>query len=870
MNSIELRKAFLDFFASKGHAVVESSSLVPDNDPTLLFTNSGMVQFKDALALREDRGYKRAASCQRCLRAGGKHNDLENVGYTARHHTFFEMLGNFSFGDYFKREAIAWAWEFLTEVLKLPRERLWVTVHLDDDEAEEIWIKEMGVDPDRITRLGDDDNFWTMGDTGPCGPCSEIFYDHGEDVPGGPPGSDGDDLDRYIEIWNLVFTQFDRSADGTLTPLPRPCVDTGMGFERLAAVMQGVHDNYDIDVFMRLRQHAARLLNVSNINDPGLKVIADHIRSSAFLIADGVLPSNEGRGYVLRRIIRRALRHGHRLEARAPFFHQLVATLAEEMAEAYPLIRKMENQITRILLKEEEQFELTLDQGMKILNETISGEKGSAIPGEIVFKLYDTYGFPVDLTADVAREKGFTVDMDGFEKQMEAQRSRARAASKFSAGTMDHLTLDTTTSFVGYEQLDNPASVELLIKGQDKVDSLLEGEEGAVVLEATSFYAESGGQIGDQGEIRTENLLFEVTDTQKVGETVIHYGRLKKGNLQRGDKVNASVNPETRAATRLNHSATHLLHAALKKVLGEHVNQRGSLVDAEKLRFDFSHFEAVSSQQIREIERLVNQQVRLNTAIQTEIMDIDAAKKKGAMALFGEKYSRQVRVLSMGGDFSIELCGGTHASRTGDIGLFKILSEQGIASGVRRIEAITGENALVYFEGMEDRIKESSNLLKSDPDDLLQKIKSLVEQNKALGKEVASLGMKLASGAASDGRDDIREVGSIRYMAREVQGANAKTLPDILDKMKNRVKSGVVVLASVNDGKASLVAGVTKDLTGRLHAGELVNFVAAQIGGKGGGRPDMARAGGTDIDQLSQALSSVERWLEKNLDDQTG
>ena len=866
MNSAEIRTAYLEFFASKGHQVVESSSLVPDNDPTLLFTNSGMVQFKEALALREDRGYKRAVSCQRCLRAGGKHNDLENVGYTARHHTFFEMLGNFSFGDYFKREAITWAWEFLTEVLKLPSEKLWVTVHLDDDEAEAIWVNEVGVSPDRVTRLGDEDNFWTMGDTGPCGPCSEIFYDHGEDIPGGPPGSEDDDLDRYVEIWNLVFTQFDRSADGTLTPLPKPCVDTGMGFERLAAVMQGVHDNYDIDLFTRLRSTAAELLGCSDPQEAGLKVIADHLRSATFLIADGVLPSNEGRGYVLRRIIRRALRHGHKLNASSSFFHHLVPVLVEEMGEAYPIIRQTMSQISRVLEKEEEQFALTLDQGMKILGAALMDQSGAEIPGDVIFKLYDTYGFPVDLTADIARERNLGMDMIGFDQAMDAQRERARAASKFGDLAGDSLDLGVETQFCGYDTLANEAVVLALVHNGNPVDKLQAGEEGAIVLAESPFYAESGGQAGDRGAIIKGDFCFEVSDTRKVGEAFLHQGVLQSGTIQSGDKVNAAVNAETRDATRLNHSATHLLHAALRQILGEHVNQRGSLVDAQRLRFDFSHFEAVTAAQLREIERLVNEQIRHNSLIQTDIMDIEAARAKGAMALFGEKYSQTVRVLTMGDGFSVELCGGTHASRTGDIGVCKIVSEQGIASGVRRIEALTGQTALAYLEGITDSLNETAGLLKADTRELPQKVKNLLEQNKALGKEVASLGLQLASGGgAAETAEEISEIKGVRYLVKEVPGASPKTLPDLMDRMKGKVKSGVVVLASVNEGKVSLIAGVTKDVTGKLHAGELVNFLAQQLGGKGGGRPDMARAGGTDPKALPGALSSVEGWLAERL-----
>ncbi|MFT7688285.1 MAG: alanyl-tRNA synthetase, partial [Candidatus Azotimanducaceae bacterium] len=748
MNSRELRQAYLDYFASKDHAIVDSSSLVPDNDPTLLFTNAGMVQFKDALSLKEDRGYKRAVSCQRCVRAGGKHNDLDNVGYTARHHTFFEMLGNFSFGDYFKREAIFFAWEFLTEVVKLPPEKLWVTVHESDDEAEAIWVNEVGFDKSRISRLGDDDNFWTMGDTGPCGPSSEIFYDHGEDVPGGPPGSEDGELDRYIEIWNLVFTQFDRSADGTLNPLPKPCVDTGMGLERLAAVLQNVHSNYEIDLFKALIGKAASLLKVTDLNNDSLKVIADHIRSTAFLISDGVVPSNEGRGYVLRRIIRRALRHGHKLQSTEPFFHKMVGELVSEMGEAYPILKETEAQIEKILLKEEQQFELTLDQGMKILNEAIRDFDGKEIPGHIIFKLYDTYGFPTDLTADIGREKGLGIDMPGFEEEMEAQRNRARAASKFGSVDISAIETDTVTEFVGYEDLSNEAKIIALYKDGVEVEKL--DGEGIVVLDRSAFYAESGGQVGDAGLIFGEGFSFEVDSTVKSSAAFLHQGKMANGEAKVGSVVQTDVLKSQRNATRINHSATHLMHAALRNVLGSHVNQRGSLVDGERLRFDFSHFEAVTPEELRSIESLVNTQIRNNSEITTELMDVASAKEKGAMALFGEKYSAMVRVLTMGDGFSIELCGGTHAARTGDIGLFKIVSETGIASGVRRIDAIVGERALTLVNELEDEMASTALLLRADKSNYLDKVKGLIALNKAQEKEIAQLNMKLASGGGSD------------------------------------------------------------------------------------------------------------------------
>ena len=865
MNSREIRKAFIEYFRSKDHAIVDSSSLVPDNDPTLLFTNSGMVQFKDAFAFRENRGYTRAASCQRCVRAGGKHNDLDNVGYTARHHTFFEMLGNFSFGDYFKEEAIEFAWEFLTEVLKLPQERLWVTIHESDDEAEDIWVNKVGFDPARVTRLGDDDNFWTMGDTGPCGPSSEIFWDHGPDVPGGPPGSPEGDLDRYVEIWNLVFTQYDRAADGTLTPLPKQCVDTGMGLERLAAVMQDVHDNYDIDLFQSIIRHAAELLDRKDLDNPSLKVIADHIRSAVFLIADGVVPSNEGRGYVIRRIIRRALRHGHKLQSSGPFFHKLVATVVAEMGEAYPLIQHTREQIERVLLKEEEQFELTLDHGMRILSEAIAGLASKEIPGEVVFKLYDTYGFPTDLTADIARERDLSIDMAGFEKAMEAQRERARAASHFDAVDASDLDLAFETEFVGYESASCDASVLAMVRGGEQVETAQVDDEVLVVLDRTPFYAESGGQVGDKGVIRTDSVALQVVDTVKNGDTFLHRAKVMEGELSVGGNVTADIDDFLRGSTRLNHSATHLLHAALRSVLGEHVNQRGSLVDAERLRFDFSHFEAVTKDQLREIERMVNDEIRRNTPIQTEVMNIEAAREKGAMALFGEKYAEEVRVLTMGDGFSIELCGGTHASRTGDIGLFKIVSEQGIASGVRRIEAITGATALAEVEATEDVLGQGAALLKADRQSLNDKIQNLLDQNKKLEKTIADLNRKLATGGGQDLADAAVDLGELKLIVSQLDGADPKSLPDALDRLKNKVGTCIVVLGTVNEGKVGLIAGVTKDLTDRFNAGEIVNHVATQVGGKGGGRPDMARAGGSQPDALPAALESVEGFVRNLL-----
>ena len=865
MDSREIRQAFLDFFAAKQHAIVDSSSLVPDNDPTLLFTNAGMVQFKEALAFRENRGYTRAVSCQRCVRAGGKHNDLDNVGYTARHHTFFEMLGNFSFGDYFKRDAIFFAWEFLTEVVKLPPERLWVTVHESDDEAEDIWVNEIGFDKNRVTRLGDDDNFWTMGDTGPCGPSSEIFYDHGEDVPGGPPGSKDGELDRYIEIWNLVFTQFDKSADGTLTPLPKPCVDTGMGFERLAAVLQGVHNNYDIDLFKALIARAGELLNCKDLENDSLKVISDHIRASAFLIADGVLPSNEGRGYVMRRIIRRALRQGHKLQSKGPFFHKMVGELVNQMGDAYPILKSTQAQIEKVLLKEEEQFELTLDQGMKILNEAIGQLQGDVIPGSVVFKLYDTYGFPTDLTNDIAREKNLSIDMDGFEVEMDAQRARARAASKFGSIDVDNFKVDDVTKFVGYESLIGESVVSHLFQNEQKVDSVSAGDEVVLVLNATPFYAESGGQAGDSGKLFSNGVSIVVSDTIKSSNAFLHQGTVIEGTICVGDSVNAEVERLQRDRTRLNHSATHLLHAALRIVLGDHVNQRGSLVDAERMRFDFSHFEGVTKEELVKVELLVNEQIRGNSEIQTELMNLEDAREKGAMALFGEKYSEAVRVLTMGDGFSIELCGGTHASRTGDIGLMKITSEVGIASGVRRIEAVTGAQAFELVLQQEQTLEDFSGLLRSDKNGATDKLKSLIEQNKKLEKEVSQLNMKLASGGGKDLADSAVEINGVKVVAQLLEGGDAKTLPDAMDRVKTKLQSGVVLLAVINDDKVVLVAGVTKDLTDKVKAGDLLNYVATQVGGKGGGRPDMARGGGTDTKALPAAIESVQAYLEERL-----
>ncbi|KUJ81676.1 alanine--tRNA ligase [Microbulbifer flavimaris] len=869
MKSAEIREAFLNYFAEQGHTVVPSSSLVPGNDPTLLFTNAGMVQFKDVFLGQEKRPYTRATSSQRCVRAGGKHNDLENVGYTARHHTFFEMLGNFSFGDYFKREAIQFAWNFLTKVLGLPEERLWVTVHISDDEAADIWLKEMGVSADRFSRL-DEDNFWQMGDTGPCGPSSEIFYDHGEDVPGGPPGSDNDDLDRYIEIWNLVFMQFERSADGELHPLPKPSVDTGMGLERIAAVMQDVHSNYEIDLFQALLKAAGKIVGCDDLENKSLRVIADHIRSCSFLIADGVMPSNEGRGFVLRRIIRRAVRHGHKLGHKEIFFHRLVEALAEQMGDAYPELREKQSIIEKALRKEEEQFAKTLDKGMALLEDALESLEGSEIPGELVFTLHDTYGFPTDLTQDIARERGLSLDMAGYEEAMEAQRQRARAAGKFKQDYTGALELEGSTEFLGYEATKASGKVLAILKGAEQVDRLEEGEEGAVVLDRTPFYAESGGQVGDCGYLQVDGGRFEVADCTKQGGHHLHAGKMLRGGLSVGDSVEAEVAADVRESTALNHSATHLLHAALRKVLGEHVTQKGSLVDSERLRFDFSNPEAVTAKQLHAIEALVNAQIRANTPVQTEETDIETAKRKGAMALFGEKYGDTVRVLSMGreedGDaFSVELCGGTHVARTGDIGLLRIVAESGIASGQRRIEAVTGAHALAMFDEAQQRLEHVSALLKTRPDTLADKVEQLLTNNRKLEKEIAQLKTKLASGAGGDLSSQAVEVAGLKLLATSIEGADPKSLRDLADQMKNKLGSGVVLLAAPGDEKVALVAAVTKDLTDRVAAGDLMRFAAGKLGGKGGGRADMAQGGGTDVSALQGMLAEVPAWVESQL-----
>jgi alanyl-tRNA synthetase len=875
MKSAAIREAFLRFFEEKGHTRVASSSLIPANDPTLLFTNAGMNQFKDCFLGLDRRAYTRAVSSQKCVRAGGKHNDLENVGYTARHHTFFEMLGNFSFGDYFKRDAINYAWEFLTSPkwLAIPGEKLWVTVYATDDEAFAIWKDEVGVPAARIIRIGDNkgakyasDNFWAMGDTGPCGPCTEIFYDHGEDVAGGPPGSPEEDGDRYIEIWNNVFMQFNRTADGVLHPLPAPSVDTGMGLERISAVMQHVHANYEIDLFQSLLNSAAAAIGCRNDGQASLKVVADHIRSCSFLIADGVLPSNEGRGYVLRRIIRRACRHGNKLGAIGPFFHRIVAALVAEMGDAYPELREQQAHVERTLKGEEEQFAKTLEQGLKILEQDLAGLRSKEIPGETVFLLYDTYGFPVDLTADIARERGLSIDEAGFEKAMEAQRERSRASSAFDLDYNSLIKVDGDTAFTGYAGVSGSGRIVALFKGADQVESLHEGEQGVVVLDATPFYAESGGQKGDAGYLSVGSHRFEVRDTTKAGGAHLHHGLVTRGALRIGNHVEAEVHAELREATRRNHSATHLMHAALRQVLGAHVQQKGSLVCADYLRFDFSQPEAIRPEQLSEIERLVNEQILGNHPVQTEVMAIDAARAKGALALFGEKYGESVRVLSMGAPgFSIELCGGTHVSRTGDIGLFKITSEGGVAAGVRRIEAMTGMGALAHVAAEEGALAEVAAVVRAPVAQAADKVRALAERNRELEKELERLKMKLAASAGDDLLTQAVPVGSAKVLAARIDGADPKTLRDTMDQLRNKLGSSVVVLATVADGKVSLVAGVSADLTAKVKAGELVGNLAAQMGGKGGGRPDMAQAGGSDVAKLPDALASVQGFVVERL-----
>ena len=865
-STADIRQAFLDYFQSKGHTIVSSSPLIPANDPTLLFTNAGMVQFKDVFLGLDPRDYTRAASSQRCVRAGGKHNDLENVGYTARHHTFFEMLGNFSFGDYFKSEAIQYAWEFVTEVLKIPADRLWTTVYHEDDEAYRIWTEVIGVPAERCLRIGDkggkyqSDNFWSMGDTGPCGPCTEIFYDHGPQIAGGPPGSPDEDGDRYIEIWNLVFMQFNRDAKGEMHPLPKPSVDTGMGLERLAAVLQGVHSNYEIDLFQRLLHAAADLACMEETTHASLRVICDHIRSCAFLIADGVIPSNEGRGYVLRRIIRRALRHGHKLGIADAFFYKLVAPLEVEMGAAHPELSEQRTVIERVLKQEEERFAETLEHGMKILDEAVRNLSDDTIPGDLIFKLYDTYGFPADLTADVAREHSLNVDLEGFDAAMEIQKKRARAAGHFEAEWVDATSTSFTTEFTGYDGLRGSGEIIALYHDGDAVQELQAGQEGRVILDSSPFYAESGGQIGDQGILKNAAAFFKVSDCQKMGQGHAHIGVLESGHLTTGDTVQTEVDGTKRGGTARNHSATHLMHAALRSVLGTHVQQKGSLVEPDRLRFDFSHFEAVTPEQLHAIEKMVNQQVMLNTAVQTRLMDLEEAKKSGAMALFGEKYGEQVRVLSIG-EFSTELCGGTHVARAGDIGPFKIVSEGGVAAGVRRIEAITGPAALERLSELDALQNRLAALLKTTPDKLEGRIAHLVEQARSTEKELEKLQAKLASAQGSDLASQAVEIQGVKVLAAKLEGADVKRLRETLDQLKNKLGHAAIVLAAVDGDKISLVAGVTQDLTVQVKAGELVNFVARQVGGKGGGRPDMAQAGGNNPAALPGALQGVVEWV---------
>jgi alanyl-tRNA synthetase len=865
MKTVEIREAFLAYFEEHGHTRVASSSLVPHDDPTLLFTNAGMNQFKDTFLGTAPRAYVRAASSQRCVRAGGKHNDLENVGYTARHHTFFEMLGNFSFGDYFKREAIRYAWEFLTVKLGLPPEKLWVTVHLTDDEAERIWIEDIGFPKARISRL-DEDNFWQMGDTGPCGPCSEIFYDHGESIPGGPPGSKDDHLDRYIEVWNLVFMQYNRDQSGELHALPKPSVDTGMGLERIAAVMQKVHSNYEIDLFQALIDAAAKLLGVKDKHNSSLRVIADHIRSCAFLIADGVLPGNEGRGYVLRRIARRAIRHGNKLGADKPFFHKLVATLAAQMGDAYPELVKQQALVEKALLAEEEQFARTLDNGMQILEDALAGLKGSVIPGELVFKLYDTYGFPTDLTNDIARERKLTLDMAGYDAAMAAQRARSQEGGSFKVDYNDVLKLEGSTAFTGYDSLAGEGVVTALLRDGAEVDALAADESGVLVLDRTPFYGESGGQVGDTGYLGAKNLRLEVVNTTKGSDQHLHHVKVLEGSVKRGDKLFAQVDASVRQRTRLNHSATHLLHAALRRVLGEHVQQKGSLVDSQRLRFDFSQPEAIGAEQLKAIEAMVNEQIRANTAVQTRLMSMDDAVASGAMALFGEKYGEEVRVLSMGeDDFSVELCGGTHAERTGDIGLLRIVSESGVASGVRRIEAVTGSGALALVDHQEEQLAAVCELVKGNTENVAAKVAALRSDNRELEKEIARLKQKLASSAGSDLTAGVVDVQGIKVLAANVDGADAKSLRDTLDQCKSKLGSAVILLSAVTGDTIVLTAGVTKDLTDRVKAGDLMREFAGRLGGKGGGKPDMAQGGGTDVRALPEVLKAVPDWVSSQL-----
>ncbi len=872
-STAEIRQAFLDFFHTKGHQIVPSSSLVPNNDPTLLFTNAGMNQFKDVFLGLDNRPYSRATTAQRCVRAGGKHNDLENVGYTARHHTFFEMLGNFSFGDYFKHDAINFAWELLTgkEWFNLPKERLWVTVYATDDEAYDIWNKEVGVPAERIIRIGDNkgapfasDNFWQMGDTGPCGPCTEIFYDHGDHIWGGPPGTPEEDGDRYIEIWNIVFMQFNRKSDGTMDPLPKPSVDTGMGLERITAVLQHVNSNYDIDLFRALIKSVAEVTNATDLANKSLRVIADHIRSCSFLVCDGVIPSNEGRGYVLRRIIRRAVRHGYMLGAKDTFFYKLVAPLIDVMAEAGKELKNQQEIVEKVLKTEEEQFARTLERGLQLLDEELEKLTGDTLAGETAFRLYDTYGFPLDLTADVCRERNIKVDEEGFELAMEEQRKRARESSGFGTDYNELIKVDSRSDFSGYDHNEQQGTINAIFHNGQTVTELKAGEEGIIFLDKTAFYAESGGQVGDKGLLIGKDSQFEVTDTQKYGKAIGHIGKVISGSFIVNHKINAVIDVARRDAIRLNHSATHLLHAALRQVLGTHVTQKGSLVNDKYLRFDFSHFEAVKPEQLREIEDIVNAQIRLNSPVVTELMDLEDAKQKGAMALFGEKYEERVRVLTME-DFSTELCGGTHAARTGDIGLFRIMSESGTAAGIRRIEAITGATAIESVHEQSDLISLVAHALKSDGSNLVEKIKTVQEKYRSLEKELQQLKDQQAAQESSSLGSQAKNVKGIKLLVRELNNVEPKMLRTMVDDLKNQLGSAIIVLSTISDGKVSLIVGVTKDLTAKIKAGELISFVAQQIGGKGGGRPDMAQAGGTDVEALPAALASVDEWVESHL-----
>jgi alanyl-tRNA synthetase len=863
MTSAEIRSAFLNYFADRGHEVVPSGSLIPHNDDTLLFTNAGMVPFKDVFLGSDKRNYDKATSAQRCVRAGGKHNDLENVGYTARHHTFFEMLGNFSFGDYFKREAIQYSWDFLTATLGLPKDKLWVTVFETDDEAFDIWVNEIGVSADRVSRIGEKDNFWSMGDTGPCGPCSEIFFDHGEDVWGGPPGTPEEDGDRYIEIWNLVFMQYNRQPDGTMEPLAKQSIDTGMGLERIAAIMQGVHSNYETDTFQALIKAAAHAVGASDLSDQSLRVIADHIRSCSFLIVDGVLPSNEGRGYVLRRIIRRAVRHGTKLGADEPFFYKLVDALIAEMGQAYPELQDSQQRIEQALLQEEQQFARTLQRGLSILDDALRSLEGDTIPGEVAFKLYDTYGFPLDLTADVARERGVKVDEAGFASAMDAQRARAQQASQFTTDYTKQLKSEQVTQFSGYQQESDEADVVEIFHEGKSVQVLEAGQSGVVVLNRTPFYAESGGQVGDTGVLSAGEAAFNVTDTQYIGKAIGHHGEAVQ-TLRVGTQVQASIDAPRREAIKRNHSATHLIHEALRRVLGDHVNQKGSLVDAERLRFDFAHGQAVSPEQLKKIEQQVNAEIRRNTELTTAVMPIEEAKSKGAMALFGEKYDDDVRVVQMG-DYSLELCGGTHVQRSGDIGLFRVLQESGIASGVRRIEASTGEAAVRFTQQQQEQLARLAEMTKSDQSALVTRIQQVLERQKQQEKQIAELQQQLSQQAGASLTDQVTEIAGVKTIVAELQGTESKALRGMVDDLKNQLGEVVILLATVQGEKVSLIAGVTKQLTAKVKAGELVNHVASQVGGKGGGRPDMAQAGGTQPEHLKSALASVEEWLKAKL-----